>query len=304
MLHLRLACGDALAQVAAAGQATKGAPMTYTAEISRTNPSCFIFLIDQSASMVDPIGDAKVSKADVVADALNRLLTELAIRCAKEEGVRDYFHVAVTGYGGRSAQSAFGAALHGRDLVPISQVADHPLRVDQRTKLTPDGAGGVIELKTDFPVWVEASTNGATPMCQALTHAREMVSAWTADHPRGFPPIVLNLTDGEANDGDPIAAARQLTQSRTEDGAVLLFNLHISDAGGPPITFPADSSTLPNVYARSLFDMSSELPPHMREYAASSHYDVQDGCRGFVYNSDIVSLVQFLDIGTRALALR
>ena len=42
----------------------------------------------------------------------------------------------------------------------------------------------------------------------------------------------------------------------------------------------------------------------MREYAASNQYDVREGSRGFVYNSNIVSLVQFLDIGTRALALR
>jgi hypothetical protein len=178
---------------ATGGPADEGVPMPYMAEISRTNPSCFIFLVDQSASMVDSIGEVRVRKADVVADALNRLLTELAIRCAKEEGVRDYFHVAVLGYGGRSAQSAFGGGLQGRDLVAISQVADHPLRVDQRTKLKPDGVGGVIELKTDFPVWVEALANGATPMCQALMHARNLVSAWTAEHPRGFPPIVLNL---------------------------------------------------------------------------------------------------------------
>jgi hypothetical protein len=279
--------------------------MAYEAEISRTNPSCFIFLIDQSASMVDPIGgEAQVSKADVVADALNRLLTELAIRCAKEEGVRDYFHVAVLGYGGRNVQSAFGGDLQGRDLVPISQVADHPLRVDQRTKLQPDGAGGVIELKTDFPVWVEPLANGATPMCQALTYANNLVAAWTMEHTRGFPPIVLNLTDGEANDGDPLHHAQQLRQLRTDDGVVLLFNLHISDAGGSPITFPADQSVLPNVYARSLFEMSSELPPHMRAYAANKHYNISEGSRGFVYNSDIVSVVQFLDIGTRALALR
>jgi hypothetical protein len=279
--------------------------VTYVAEISRTNPSCFIFLVDQSASMVDPIGgEVRMRKAVVVADALNRLLTELAIRCAKEEGVRDYFHVAVLGYGGRSAQSAFGGVLQGRDLVPISQVADHPLRVDQRTKLKPDGAGGAIELKIDFPIWVEPVANGATPMCQALAHGADLVSTWIAEHPRGFPPIVLNLTDGEANDGDPHTSAGQLTQLRTDDGPALLFNLHISDAGGSPITFPADSSSLPSVYARSLFEMSSELPPHMRTYAAKNHYDVSEGSRGFVYNSDIVSLVQFLDIGTRALALR
>jgi hypothetical protein len=296
--------GQMVCRVSAQQSVDEGVPVPYVAEISRTNPSCFIFLVDQSASMVDPIAEAGGSKADVVADALNRLLTELAIRCAKEEGVRDYFHVAVIGYGSRTAQSALGGVLQGRGLVPISQIADNPLRIDKRSRLQPDGAGGVIELETDFPVWVEPMANGATPMCQALTHTRGLISDWVADHPHGFPPIILNLTDGEANDGDPIESARQLTHLRTDDGGVLLFNLHISDAGGSPITFPADASALPNVYARSLFEMSSELPPHMRAYAASNHYQVTDGSRGFVYNADIVSLVQFLDIGTRALALR
>ena len=50
---------------------------------------------------------------------------------------------------------------------------------------------------------------------------------------------MLNLTDGEANDGDPVAAHTILLELRTEDGATLLFNLHISDEGGAPIPFPA-----------------------------------------------------------------
>ncbi len=136
-----------------------------------------------------------------------------------------------------------------------------------------------------------------------MARAEDLLSAWIAEHPRGFPPIVLNLTDGEANDGDPVASARQLTQLRTDDGNVLLFNLHISDNGASPITFPADSSSLPNVYART----SSRCPANCHRTCANTqpnHYDVRDGSRGFVYNSDMGSLVQFLDIGTRALALR
>src|SRR5947208_12945940 len=105
--------------------------VVYTAEISRTNPTCFVFLVDQSASMVDPIGgEVPQRKADVVADAINRLLTELSVKCAKEEGVRDYFHVAVIGYGHNTVGSAFGGALAGRDLVPISEIADNPARID------------------------------------------------------------------------------------------------------------------------------------------------------------------------------
>jgi hypothetical protein len=283
----------------------KGVAMPYLAEISRINPSCFIFLVDQSASMTDRIGnEGKQSKAEVVADALNRLLTELALRCGKEEGVRDYFHVGVIGYGGRTAQSAFSGVLEGQGVVPISRVADNPLRVEQRAKLIPDGAGGVIELKKEFPIWVQPAANGATPMCHALAVAKDLVTAWTAQYSRSFPPIVLNLTDGEANDGDPHAAAAELVRLHTDDGNVLLFNLHISAAGGSPFTFPADAAGLPDPHARSLFEMSSELPPHMRDYAASNHYNVTTGSRGFVYNADIVALIQFLDIGTRALALR
>jgi hypothetical protein len=62
--------------------------MSYSAEISRTNPSMFLFLIDQSGSMDDPFGggEADRKKAEGVADAINRLLQNLVIKCAKSEG--------------------------------------------------------------------------------------------------------------------------------------------------------------------------------------------------------------------------
>ena len=89
----------------------------YSAEISRANPTCFVFLLDQSRSMEDRIGgeDGAQSKEDVVADAINRLLQELAIKCAKEEGVRDYFYVSVIGcmfFPWGLAQSGQGAAAY------------------------------------------------------------------------------------------------------------------------------------------------------------------------------------------------
>ena len=57
--------------------------MPYTAEISRTNPSCFLFLIDRSGSMEDKFPDSGKAKAEGVADAINRLLQNLVIKCAK-----------------------------------------------------------------------------------------------------------------------------------------------------------------------------------------------------------------------------
>jgi hypothetical protein len=86
--------------------------MPYRAELSRANPSCFLFLIDQSNSMAKPFGaQAEQPKAQGVADGINRLLQNLALKCAKPGGVRDYFHVAC-----RTAER-ISRPLSGRDEV-------------------------------------------------------------------------------------------------------------------------------------------------------------------------------------------
>src|SRR5580700_9009848 len=134
--------------------------MPYTAEISRTNPTCFLFLVDQSSSMLEPFGaQPEKSKAAGVADALNRLLQNLVLKCAKADGIRDFFHVGLVSYGGR-VLSAFSGALAGQTLVPISKIADNPTRVEQRTRKVDDGAGGLIDQKFKFPVWFESRPTG------------------------------------------------------------------------------------------------------------------------------------------------
>src|SRR5262249_36958804 len=152
---------------------TGGPAVPYVAEISRTSPTCILFLIDQSSSMAGPFGGAPgKSKADGVADAVNRLLQNLALKCAKSDGIRDYFHVGVIGYG-RDVHSALGGSLAGRHLVPVSEFANNPLRVEKRKRKVDDGAGGVLEQSFKFPVWFEPVANGQTPMARALTLAGE-----------------------------------------------------------------------------------------------------------------------------------
>jgi len=277
----------------------------YSAEISRANPTCFVFLLDQSRSMEDRIGgdDGAPSKENVVADAINRLLQELAIKCAKEEGVRDYFYVSVIGYG-KAVGPALVGALAGREVVPLSEVAATPARLETRVKKVPDGAGGLVDLPIKFPIWVDPVANGGTPMSQAFALAQSVVSKWLKEHPNCFPPVVLNLTDGESTDGDPAASAKALRDLASTDGNVLLFNLHVSSDASPAVSFPGSEAALPDRYAKTLFNVSSVLPNHMRSYAMQQGYNVSGDTRGFVFNADVTSVVQFLDIGTRASDLR
>jgi hypothetical protein len=279
--------------------------MTYTAEISRSNPSCFLFLIDQSGSMDDGFGadEGNRKKADGVADAINRLLQNLVIKCAKSEGVRDYYHVGVLGYGSKVGP-AFGGALAGRELVPISEIADNPARVDERTKKVDDGAGGLVDQTVKFPIWFDAVARGGTPMCDALTRSHAILSSWLADHAGSFPPIVINITDGESTDGDPTDKARELEQLASDDGNVLLFNVHLSSQRATPVEFPDGEDALPDDYAKLLFRISSPMPSYMRSSAQQEGYSVSDGTRGFVFNADMVAVIRFLDIGTRPSNLR
>lgn len=278
--------------------------MPYSAEVSRSNPSCILFLIDQSGSMEDPFGGSGGRrKADSLADAINRLLQNLAIKCAKSEGVRDYFHVGVVGYAA-GVGPALSGSLAGRDLAPISEIANQPARVEERLKKVEDGAGGLVEQSVKFPVWLDPVAKGGTPMVQALGYATQVLQGWIANHPDSFPPVVINITDGESTDGDPETAASGLRDLSTSDGGVLLFNLHLSSREGQPIEFPSEVGTLPDAFATTLYQMSSPLPDYMVQMAQGEGYAVSDESRGFVFNADLVSVIRFLDIGTRPANLR
>lgn len=295
--------------------------MSYSAEISRVAPAALLFLLDQSASMRDPFGgaeeqgDAAPSKARVLADTVNRLIQDLVLRCAKEDGVRDYFALGVLGYGDRVqpllrlsdeilAEEAEAPAVGVPELVPISYLAERPLRIEERLRRVPDAAGALREQRAKFPVWFDPEARNGTPMCQALDLATALVRRWVNLHPRAFPPIVINITDGEATDGDPSRFAQTLRDYGTEDGQALLFNVHLSSSTEPAIELPDTMEGLPDEHARRLYQMSSELPFTMRQAAEVEGYAVSLDTRGFIFNADPAALVRFLEIGTRPSTLR
>ncbi len=282
--------------------------MAYSAEISRSNPTCFVFVLDQSGSMGDVFGggETNLRKADFLADVANRTLHDLVIRCTKSDEIRDYFSVSIIGYGtaGGGVGSAFVGQLAGRDAAKISEVGEYPARLDDRIKKVPDGAGGLVDQTVRFPIWIEPRSENGTPMCAALREAKKVVEQWLIEHPNGYPPVVLHITDGESTDGDPTGDGKAITDLRSSDGNVVLFNCHISSQRASKIEFPADASSLPNEFAKTLFNISSIVPPETRKTATSLGMNLPEGSRGFVFNADAASLVQFFDIGTRPANLR
>lgn len=284
--------------------------MPYEARITRANPGCILFVVDQSFSMTDPCpgfeAGKEKQKAQALADVINRTLQNLIVKCTAADGVRDYFDVGVIGYTtDPNAAPIIGpqlaGALQGRELVRLSELHDNPLEVQERQRQVEDGAGGLTTVTTKFPVWLGPVAIAGTPMRSALQRCQQTLEQWIPNHTASFPPIVIHVTDGESDetDGDPLPAADSLKGLATNDGNVLLFNIHLSSFPAPPTTYPTDATQLPDPFAKKLFDMSSLIPDKICLQAESEGLPIKLGSRGMVFNADVVSLIKFLDTGTK-----
>jgi len=278
--------------------------MPYSADISRANPGCFLFLVDRSGSMEGALaGQPGQRKMDQASDAINRILDAVSQRCSSGLDIRDYFHVGVLGYNTDNAgrpviTSALAGTSPEQPFLLISQVVE-TAEVVERTVRESDGAGGVIEVARRFPGWLQPHAEYGTPMCEALNYASQALENWVGQFPDSFPPIVINVSDGNATDGDPEPLAQRIMALQTSDGKALVFNVHLSEMATMPIQFPDSEDGLPDELAMRLFRMSSILPEASRNLAASLDLTMNENSRGFVFNADMTSLVQFLDIGTR-----
>jgi hypothetical protein len=296
--------------------------MPYSAEISRRQPSCFLFLIDQSGSMADTFSSESASngpskganaslhktnepiqKAQAVADAVNRLLDSLGQRCVKGNEIYDYFDVGVIGYNSEVSSTLDGVAAE-KAIAPISKIYENPTELEKRAQKLPDGMGGSVEVYNDFPIWFKPVASGGTAMCSVFEMARMLLEDWIEKHPNSYPPTIINITDGESTDGNPTEEALNLKKLSTSDGSVLLYNIHLSAEYTQPVSFPNTVEVLNDPYARLMFELSSPLPYAAQKAAEKEGYKITSDARAFMFNADPVKLIQFLEIGTRTENLR
>jgi uncharacterized protein YegL len=272
---------------------------TYKQEISATKnlPGCLIVLLDQSGSMSEQFGTDKRTKAVAAARAVNTALESLVDQCTKGESVRDYFHVGVIGYGTNQAVELLSGGSGPAGLLTASELETK----SQIEKIETEEDDGTGKLKVESRnKWFDQVCAGGTPMDEALKIAGDKLKDWVAKYPNSFPPMVLNITDGEPNVPEAAEkAAETLRKISTSDGDTLLFNCHISATGDPAIEYPSSDMGLPDDSSKWLFRISSDIPESLVNNAQAAGLSVVTlGSRGFVYNATAGKLVKFLRIGT------
>jgi len=269
----------------------------------------FVLLLDQSLSMQGPIAHASTSKGHALASAINTWLANACVSCATDSGFEDLYDVAVIRYftdeeANPIIESALAGPLAGKELVAIGEIASNPVHIETAMSVLKDERAGLpVEVPLQVPIWMYPLSRGATPICSAICKACEIIDEWIACNPQGSPPVVINITDGESSEGDPVPYADALKQRVTDVGNAVFFNCCLGASWAYPLMTDAvmlksNELLLPDSFARTLFRMSSPLPEAIVEKAQRAGHACESNARGFAYNADSNTLIQFLDLLT------
>lgn len=279
----------------------------YTAQITRNTPTAFIFLVDQSVSMkrMTSLYGEQISLAEAVARIVNKQIYDLILRCIKMDEVRHYYDIAVIGYG-HEVYSGWNGTLAGRDFVSPEEIKNNPykkitVREEVRTRK------GTLVKEIEKNQWLEAKCDGHwTHVHEAFAKAKQLLERWMAEHHEKdcYPPTIINITDGQFNHTTKehiIQQANELKSMFTNDGNVLLWNIHITPDNLEQVLLPINKTELNgDKYSELLYDMSSLLPERYNTDIETKMH-LQAGHVRHVamsVNVDTSRLMQLMDIGT------
>lgn len=262
-------------------------------------------LCDRSGSMAEEVvlEGERMTKAAAVARIINMFVDELVNRCRREEGVRDYFDIAVIEYSGDGVVPLIdgkGGFITPSELVktPVETATAHILR------RLPDGSQ--VTSAVGRRQWIKPKAYGDTPMGAALKEAERLVRVWCSRpaNAKSFPPMILNITDGEASDAcyrELCDCADSIGSTGTADGNTLLINIHLAAAEkpGPAIRFPSRPEDIPsNPYARLLWDMSGDMPECYNGIISGAGSTGEPPFRAMAYNCAVNELFAIMTIGS------
>jgi uncharacterized protein YegL len=291
---------------------------SYSEPFSRKKRGFLIFLLDQSGSMREELiwKGYKLTLAQMATTIMNNLLVTVIdnAKVDSQTGLRkDYCDILIYGYG-----NEVGPLLN-RTGTPVSvpMLADKPVgRHKVRVTMYDPMKGQDVSVEQEQPFWITPHGQSEyTEMAAAIRAACQAVESWLKADPRrrfSFPPIVINITDGRHNgrsNDNPVHEAMKLQNLRTDDGAVLLFNCHLTTAANTQkLSFPSSVEEIQRMNlsdgdrlgARQLFEMSSIVPRTMTLRAQHVFgRNLPSGARGFMYNASPQDLLTFLSWGTR-----
>lgn len=247
--------------------------MAYSVQWGQKSPGLLVFLLDQSGSMS---GENEIK----VSDAVHSAILELINNCISGTKVKNRVYITIIGYGNEDDVSIL------------------------KEGWASDFAADLQQCKANGTKIIEPVSYGGTPMAEGFQMALDCIENWINERETAgteIPaPIVINITDGMPNSEDEATdVAQQIMNTKTPDGNVILFNIHMNEYG-EEIRFPRTLSQAGNSdEAKFLFEISSEMNDQFIRVAHSKGFEgISKGAKGFIANANGDTLVRFIEFGS------
>ncbi len=269
----------------------------YEKQWSSAAPGLLIILLDQSGSMLLPY-DGNDTKTVFASKAVNRVINTIIQKNFDGESPKNRCFISVIGYGNDVKELCSGY---------LKDLDANPIRIESIKKKQPDGAGGIIEVPYNMPVWVEPIKQDAvTNMKKALEQAEAIVKQWVEDKPNSPAPVIINISDGVPYyDGKDVdicmketeAVAQDIMNIEAVDGNALIFNALIKQRG-QNLVFPNSINECNCKEAQFIYNISSVVPEAYKDAAAKTELPVRANSKGCIFEADGVQLISLIDFGS------
>ena len=241
----------------------------YEAKANAEHPALVIFLLDISGSMGHSFTGDK-ARLQVVSERLRDVLKEMVHLSLKGGLVRPRYRIAVLAY----SDDVFDVYGGIKDIDEVAKKGVPKIEPMNRTNTSKGLRAARKVLSDDLAHWSVQ---------------------WRQECPA---PMVIHLTDAEANDGgDPTPVVREIQELEVADGRALVANIYISGEL-PRITVDAkqwagyrEGEDLGNPYANMLLAMSSRIPDEYLNAIKEMGYNVQEGTV-MMYPGDTAAFIE------------
>lgn len=260
---------------------------------STANPGLLIILVDQTntASFVG------------VPDIANAIINEIILLCFDGRRPKNKSYIRIIGYNNEVRLLQSG---------DLQYFEANPIRVEGVIKKLSDGAGGILEIETPVPIWIqeEYPDSAGRNMYEAFELSNDIIEGWIEQYPERPAPIIINIAAGLPYDSffyytesmllkkvtDFVESIKTIA-TKTSNEKIQIINILVEDSLNKYI-FPKKNSDF--TLAQDFFyEISTELPNIQGMYDAEKYQRLvlDGGTRSFVYNigkDDIRKLVECL----------
>jgi hypothetical protein len=229
------------------------------------------------------------TKADYAAKQINEVIDELIHINMNGETVIDRFFISLIGHSNGVVDDIRSDY--------VSSFCNNPLRMEQLKKKFSDGAGGLVEIEIENPIFIEPLATGIEDELAAIEFAKELINGWM--NRKDYLSIaIINISGGYPKDWKEITTiVNGIKDLRRNKDKVVMCNMLI-ESNKKSLVFPTIEEVFNQSFSTQIyFEWATYLSPNCVWIAKKQDYKIDAHNKMFV-NQNLTNIINFIDIGS------